>query len=178
MSKKFKQPTIGILSVPLSKASKKKADVVSSYIPDSYVKWLESSGARVVPIPFNWTERKIRYALDQVNGVLFPGGDVDRTVNDDFKEYIDTFKYIFDYAKRRKHFPLWATCLGFEFLVLMPNYTAKQIYEGYRNGTLIDTVRGRHQSVPLTLTNKDMSFLRARKILQQVHERRRQMVQE
>ena len=163
MSQKFKQTTIGILTVPLSKSKKKKADVVSSYIPDSYVKWIESSGARVVPIPFNWTEKKIRNALDQVNGVLFPGGDVDRTKNDDFKEYIDTFKYIFNYAKRRKHFPLWATCLGFEFLVLMPNYTAKQIFEGYRDGTLIDTVRGRHQAVPLELTNKNKSFLASRK---------------
>ena len=99
MSKKFKQTTIGILTVPLSKSKKKKADVVSSYIPDSYVKWIESSGARVVPIPFNWTEKKIRNALDQVNGVLFPGGDVDRTKNDDFKEYIDTFKYIFNYLR-------------------------------------------------------------------------------
>ena len=163
MSTKFKLTTIGILSVPLSKANRKKSNIVSSYIPDSYVKWIESSGAQVVPIPFNWSEKKIRDALDQVNGVLFPGGDVDRTMNDDFKEYIDTFKYIFNYAKRRQNFPLWATCLGFQFLVLMPNYTAEQIYEGVRKNVLIDTVKGRHQAVPLDLFNKSKSFLERRK---------------
>ena len=163
MSRKLKLTTVAILTVPFSKHQKEKSRNISSYIPDSYVKWIESSGARVVPIPYNWTEEKIRRALDQVNGVLFPGGDVDRTVNDDFKEYIDTFKYIYEYASRRKHFPLWATCLGFEFLVLMPSYTAKEIYEGYRDSTLIDVVKGRHQSVPLDLTNKSKSFIAKRK---------------
>ena len=149
---KFKTPVIGILTVPISK-NKKKYNNIRSYLSDSYVKWIEMSGAQVVPICFNWSNKKITSVLNQINGVIFPGGSVDRDTNSDYMKYISSFKHIYQYAKKHKHFSLWATCLGFEFLVLMSYHSDKEIYNGYKNMLLIDNVDARHQTVPLKLTN-------------------------
>ena len=111
------------------------------------------NGAKVVPICFNWSSSKIHKILNQINGVLFPGGSVDRDTTSDFRKYIATYKQIYNYAKTHKHFPLWATCLGFEFLVLMLQYKEEEIYNGYKNETLINIVDARHQVVPLQLVN-------------------------
>ena len=52
----YKNPVIGILTVPVYKVERNKKLV--SYLPDSYVKWIQMSGARVVPILFNWDKKK------------------------------------------------------------------------------------------------------------------------
>eukprot|EP01052_Picozoa_sp_SAG31_P069444 SAG31_NODE_28265_length_412_cov_2.143770_1_plen_97_part_01 len=44
------------------------------YIAASYVKWLESAGARAVPLSYHATDAEVDELFDQVNGVLFPGG--------------------------------------------------------------------------------------------------------
>ena len=42
-----------------------------------YVQWLESAGARVVPIPYDVSETELDHLLQSVNGVLFTGGEVE-----------------------------------------------------------------------------------------------------
>lgn len=150
----FKSPIIGILTVPVSKVKRSHNDNIKSYLADSYVKWVEMSGARVVPIPYNLPIKELKCILRQINGVLFPGGDVDRVYTEDFYTYIKAFKEIYKYAKSQSHFPLWATCLGFEFLMLMPNNSVKQIYEGYTKLSHINIVQARHQTAPITLRIK------------------------
>tara|TARA_B100000927_G_scaffold289932_1_gene287543 strand:- start:1646 stop:2587 length:942 start_codon:yes stop_codon:yes gene_type:complete len=151
--------TIGILTVPLSKHEyyvykKNRNTYFNSYLPTSYVKWLEQSGAKVVPIPFNLSEKKILEILKQVNGVLFPGGDVDRNSKSDFKKYVKSFKQIFNYAvkenDKKNVFPLWATCLGFEFLCMMP-YDVDTIIHNYKNHFLIKKVASRNRNVKFNL---------------------------
>ena len=44
-----------------------------SYIAASYVKYLESSGARVVPIAHYYTTKQVTEIFKYVNGVFFPG---------------------------------------------------------------------------------------------------------
>lgn len=87
-----------------------------SYIPSSYVKFVEAAGARAVPIHINRDNAYYQSILSQVNGVLFPGGAVD--VHD--SGYGRAGKIIFDYAvranQRQHYFPLWGTCNGFEML--------------------------------------------------------------
>lgn len=46
----------------------------NSYFPASYVKWLESGGARVVPIPYDSAPADLSALLKQINGALFTGG--------------------------------------------------------------------------------------------------------
>lgn len=39
-----------------------------------YVKWIEAAGARAVPLHYDAPEPEIDAVLQQVNGVIFPGG--------------------------------------------------------------------------------------------------------
>ena len=51
----------------------------TSYIAASYVKFIESAGARVVPVLINQPEEYYRTIFNSTNGLLFPGGDVSLT---------------------------------------------------------------------------------------------------
>lgn len=150
-------PIIGVLTVPVSKT--KRSSRYASYIPHSYMKWIEMSGARTAPIIFTWKPERIAEVLSQVNGVLFPGGSIDRTTNKDFRKYINAYKQIFDYAKLQtdegNSFPLWSTCLGFEFMMMMEGHTEEQIHDYYINSFGIETVDARSYSVPLELMNSE-----------------------
>ena len=46
----------------------------SQFIPASYVKWLESAGARSIAIDADASDEQIKEIFKQVNGVLIPGG--------------------------------------------------------------------------------------------------------
>ena len=48
----------------------------TSYIAASYVKYVESGGARVVPVFINQPEEYYRTIFHSTNGLLIPGGDV------------------------------------------------------------------------------------------------------
>ena len=48
----------------------------TSYIAASYVKYVESGGARVVPVFINQAEEYYRTIFHSTNGLLIPGGDV------------------------------------------------------------------------------------------------------
>ncbi|XP_022848501.1 gamma-glutamyl hydrolase 2-like isoform X2 [Olea europaea var. sylvestris] len=69
------RPVIGILSHPGDGASGRLNNATNaSYIAASYVKFVESAGARVIPLIYN-EPRKILYEkLNLVNGMLFTGG--------------------------------------------------------------------------------------------------------
>ena len=64
------RPVIGILTHPSSNETRGH-----SYIAASYVKWLESGGARVVPILYDLPEASLRTLLESLNGALFTGGE-------------------------------------------------------------------------------------------------------
>ena len=89
-----------------------------SYIAASYVKYLESSGARVVPVPVSATEQQVDEIFNGVNGVLFPGGGVKWDA-----EKPDYYSHAIRFMGKAKtandngdFFPVWGTCLGFETL--------------------------------------------------------------
>lgn len=62
-------PVIGIYTQTLSNTTTEK----SSYIAASYVKFIEMSGAQVVPIYSFANTSDILTLLGKINGVLFPG---------------------------------------------------------------------------------------------------------
>jgi gamma-glutamyl hydrolase len=45
-------------------------------IPADYVKFLEGSGARILPIPFNSTDEELIAYFRETNGLIIPGGAV------------------------------------------------------------------------------------------------------
>lgn len=67
-----------------------------SYIAASYVKYIQMSGAQVVPI-FSYTKDKAYFdnLLPQLNGVLFPGGGTAININNIWTQNAD---YILKYA--------------------------------------------------------------------------------
>ena len=91
-------------------------DYKRSYIAASYVKYLEASGARVVPIPSHFSSDKVEEIFNGVNGVLFPGGGIKWYTSGYYKHA----KYFVQKAIETKnaggYFPVWGTCLGFQTL--------------------------------------------------------------
>ena len=113
------KPVIGVLSLPPIDSYGKLKGYGSHIIVASYVKWLESAGARVVPVEHDASESEIKDLLGQLNGVLFTGGDAVITsthpVGQAQRTIID---YALDEAANGNVFPVWGTCLGFEGLII------------------------------------------------------------
>ena len=65
------RPTIGILAQRCHDCPGK------SYIAAGFVKWIESAGARAVPIRYYSSERELHRLFKSVNGLIFPGTHVD-----------------------------------------------------------------------------------------------------
>lgn len=112
-------PIVGILSQEFV-TTRPEWKKYKSLISASYVKFLESSGARVVPLWINKTRSYYENIMRQINGVLFPGGSADfKTKNG----YADAGSMIYEIAqtlnKQGDYFPLWGTCLGFELLAYL-----------------------------------------------------------
>ncbi|XP_068018572.1 gamma-glutamyl hydrolase isoform X1 [Melanerpes formicivorus] len=91
----------------------------SSYIAASYVKFLESAGARVVPVRLNLSDEEYDRLFHSINGVLFPGGGVDLKTS----EYSRVAKIFYHKAleanDKGDYFPVWGTCLGHEELTYL-----------------------------------------------------------
>ncbi|PIA33893.1 hypothetical protein AQUCO_03900032v1 [Aquilegia coerulea] len=109
------RPVIGILTHPGDGASGRLNNATNaSYIAASYVKFVESAGARVIPIVYNESQSIIAEKLSLVNGVLFTGGWAKTGL------YFETATWIFEQILEKNdkgdHFPLFAICLGFEVL--------------------------------------------------------------
>eukprot|EP00258_Populus_trichocarpa_P033445 XP_024449464.1 gamma-glutamyl hydrolase 2 isoform X2 [Populus trichocarpa] len=84
------RPVIGILSHPGDGASGRLNNATNaSYIAASYVKFVESAGARIIPLIYNEPREILFEKLNLVNGVLFTGGWAKTGL------YFDTAKAIF-----------------------------------------------------------------------------------
>ncbi|XP_078254695.1 gamma-glutamyl hydrolase-like [Rhinoraja longicauda] len=110
------RPVIGVL------AQETGGDIIQfgkSYIAASYVKFLESGGARVAPISIKLTVSEYTKLFHSINGVLFPGGD--NSVQE--SRYSEIAAIFYNLALQVKdkgiHFPVWGTCLGFEELTAL-----------------------------------------------------------
>ncbi|KAH9779199.1 gamma-glutamyl hydrolase 2 [Citrus sinensis] len=69
------RPVIGIVTHPGDGASGRLNNATNaSYIAASYVKFVESAGARVIPLIYNEPEDVLFEKLELVNGVLYTGG--------------------------------------------------------------------------------------------------------
>ncbi|KAI9921464.1 hypothetical protein PsorP6_000304 [Peronosclerospora sorghi] len=110
-------PIVGVFAHPFS--------YHGEYIAASYVKWIESAGGRVVPIPFNAPKPYLEQLLPQLNGILFPGGAA--TLNDR-AEWV--FELALELNDKGVHFPVWGTCLGFEWLVQLTTKDMGSLNDG------------------------------------------------
>ncbi|KAK6132472.1 hypothetical protein DH2020_033772 [Rehmannia glutinosa] len=112
------RPVIGILSHPGDGASGRLNNASdASYIAASYVKFVESAGARVIPLIYNEPSEVLYEKLSLVNGVIFTGGWAKSG------HYFEVVESIFKNVLRKNdagdRFPLLAICLGFELLTMI-----------------------------------------------------------
>jgi len=105
-------PIIGIMAQPSYDTA---ADCGGScqYLAASYVKQIESMGARVVPIDYYATNDQLDDIFKGINGLLFPGGG---------SPFPPGAQYLFDKVVEANDngdfFPLWGTCMGFQWLLI------------------------------------------------------------
>ncbi|XP_077867124.1 gamma-glutamyl hydrolase-like [Saccoglossus kowalevskii] len=107
------EPIIGILTM---KTDGKKAEHGDTFIPACFVKYLESAGARVVPIFLNQSPSYYKHIFDSINGILFPGGDVDLITSDAAEAGKILYEHAIQANDKGDIFPIWGTCWGFQFL--------------------------------------------------------------
>ena len=73
------RPIVGILAqdIDTSSFTLLKNTKYKSYIAASYVKFLESGGARVIPVLIDQPKEYYQMIFNSINGLLIPGGAVD-----------------------------------------------------------------------------------------------------
>lgn len=105
-------PIIGVFTQP---STKPQAPCSGNclYLAASYVKNLESAGARVVPINYYADEAELDMLFASLNGFFFVGGGA---------AYPPSAQYLFDKTVQANDAgdfaPLWGTCMGFQWLLL------------------------------------------------------------
>jgi len=109
------RPIIGIVGQPVPSAWFKPYH--TTYVAASYVKFIEATGAQVVPIRLYQSTDYYLYLFNSLNGVLFTGGDLS-------DEYLSVTKLFYtwsieEFDQTQKVFPIWGTCLGFEVLLML-----------------------------------------------------------
>jgi gamma-glutamyl hydrolase len=123
-------PVIGVLSVPIPESMECETffsrdppdppDGVGSCFTAYYVKWLEQSGMRVAPIPYDLPDADLKTLFSHLNGVLFTGGGLSLWPN---TTYYKTAQKIYDMTLAANaagdYFPLWGTCQGFQMLSIL-----------------------------------------------------------
>ena len=110
------RPIIAILAQSISEGLLPPTIKGKSYIAASYVKYMESAGARVVPVTTSMSYQEIEEIFNSVNGVLFPGGAVSLSDSQYFKNAKHFYNLAIAASAREDIFPIWGTCLGFEAL--------------------------------------------------------------
>lgn len=108
------------------------------YMPASYVKWLEMAGARVLPMSYYASDAQVDSLFAQANGLLLMGGDAKMppSVRRLWRNAITA------HAKGDP-FPIWGTCLGFEWLMQLGASDDGILKKGFDSWNL---------SLPLNLT--------------------------
>jgi len=133
-------PIIGVFTQPTTSTA---GDCGGNclYVAASYVKYLESAGARVVPINYYASNAELDTLFNSINGIFFPGGS---------SAFPASAQYMFDKVVAANgagdFFPLWGTCMGFEWLMIA----------GSRNQNILDPHSGvldaENYSIPLNFT--------------------------
>ncbi|XP_049618546.1 gamma-glutamyl hydrolase isoform X1 [Syngnathus scovelli] len=111
------RPVIGILTQIVSDAAMKQYG--STYIPASYVKYIESAGSRVMPIKLTLTTPQYENIFSRINGLLLIGG----ASNLETSDFARVSKIFYQLALKANeagdYFPVWGTCLGMQLLTVL-----------------------------------------------------------
>jgi len=143
-------PIIGILTQPYAGSSS------ACYIAASYVKFIESAGARVVPIFHDSPQSELLRIFNSVNGILFPGGGSDLQNTPLYNAASYLYSLAIKANDNNDYFPMEGHCMGFEALSMITS----------QNISILQRVELENVSVALKFTNgseKSKLFLDAPK---------------
>jgi len=121
------RPILGILTQPVDAALAKFG---KSYIAASYVKFIESGGARVVPIFHTASDEELEHVFNSINGVLFPGGGA--VIGGQMLHAAELlYNLTLKANDKGDYFPLQGHCMGFEMLqiIVSRNTSVLGLYE-------------------------------------------------
>ncbi|KAM4746944.1 gamma-glutamyl hydrolase-like [Rhinophrynus dorsalis] len=135
------RPIIGILSQEVT--DHVFVQFGKTFIPDSYVKFLESAGCRVVPIRLNLPEEDYIKLFHSINGVLFPGGSVDLQHSSFARTAGIFYRLAIEATSSGHYFPVWGTCMGFQILTALTS-----------GKNLLSSNSAYNISLPLNLTSE------------------------
>ena len=120
--------TIGILSQPASDFLKTQyyhPSELWTFVAGSYVDWVGTGGAMPVLIPYDLERSKLLNILENIDGMLFPGGAAilkkraDETKPSSYQDTADfVYRWSMEQNNKGRYFPIWATCLGWENLLI------------------------------------------------------------
>eukprot|EP00928_Gymnodinium_smaydae_P068228 TRINITY_DN51300_c0_g1_i1.p1 TRINITY_DN51300_c0_g1~~TRINITY_DN51300_c0_g1_i1.p1 ORF type:complete len:333 (-),score=39.76 TRINITY_DN51300_c0_g1_i1:8-1006(-) len=115
-------PAVESVSPVFGVLSHKEKGGQRTVLVSSYVKWLESAGARVVPLRFGAPQCELDYLMDRVAGLVLPGG------SDTTNPEIGFGKFAYNLFKRAeaRRIPVWGTCLGHEQIMRFVCYDAAE----------------------------------------------------
>lgn len=135
------RPVIGVLTQIVSDDVMKPFG--RTYIPASYVKYLESGGSRVMPIRLTLTTAEYENIFKKINGLLFIGG----AVNLETSDYARVAKIFYRLALTANDagdfFPIWGTCMGMQLLTVL-----------VAGGNLLTSTTAENVALPLNLTTE------------------------
>lgn len=78
---------------------------------DSYVKFIESAGGRVVPLVYDDDLKNNMDKIEHLNGVLLCGGGISGGPYVDFA--YEVFLKVKSLNDQGQYYPMWGTCMGF-----------------------------------------------------------------
>ena len=129
------RPIIGVLTVPLAAGGCVTAEAdaageeATSCFHSLYVKWLESAGARVVPVRYDLPDAELERLASSVNGILFTGGDT--PIKNLRSQYMHAAGLLLNHTiAAEDHFPLWGTCMGIQTLSILVAGTSDVLESG------------------------------------------------
>lgn len=143
ISSPYTSPTIAIVTTPSVNCGPPPPNIITNS-PDGqcvnglYISWLQPAGIRIVPLHWDASPQDQDKILDQVNGVLFPGGSLDESPVV-YEQYFRNAQRIWNYAAQKNSqgdpFLVWGTCQGFQVLSAVTAGNLSAISNWAFNGT-------------------------------------------
>lgn len=101
----------------------RSATTTHTYVPESYIQQISNAGGQAVLVSFDLPVLLLYKVLDQLDMFLFPGGPADLISGDgEVTPFQQSAHDIIEWAKKRndegRYFPIFATCLGMEAMMI------------------------------------------------------------
>ena len=128
-------PVIAVVTSPLSDCPVPPSDLQpqpTACVESYFVRWLETAGIRVIPLPWDAPKSVREEILTGANGVLYPGGGLGGEAWDVYvSNATEVFNFALSTAKSGNPFFIWGTCQGFQVLATIASQNSSLLHCDY-----------------------------------------------